>query len=96
VPTAAEPAAAPKADELQHAPRARVPLIKFLGKRQRVPLKPLAAAATPAPSAPPPPVVHDVDPAAFLAFGAFYGRTAVTDAEIDAVGSGGATLLDAN
>lgn len=90
---AAAPAAAPAAqpEVVAAAPpkRAHVPLIKFLGKRSLV-----KRPDPPAPVVPPPRVpASSPDAKDVLAVGAFFGRPLLTEAEIDAVQSGGATLL---
>ena len=73
-----------------------MPLIQFRGKRSRekktsdkkpAPAKPSAAPAPP----PPPPMTPEEDR---KNFSAFFGRTKLADAEIDAIESGGASLLD--
>ena len=78
--TPATPVAAPVEEEAPPPKRAHVPLIKFLGKRHHV-----KRDTTPLP--PPAPLTDVV-----LAGAAF--RLAVTDSEISAVESGGASLLD--
>lgn len=83
--------------------RTHVPLIKFLGKRSLMqaadhaaPRAKLTTTTTAAPAgsktvaATRQPMLHAAD---VLALGAFYGRPRVTEEEIEAVQSGGASLL---
>lgn len=96
---AADPAAPPLAPVetvvvAAEAPkkRAHVPLIKFLGKRSLL-KHPDPPAPSPSVVLPPPMPASSPDAKDILAVGAFFGRPLLTDAEIDAVQSGGATLL---
>ncbi|KAJ1462943.1 single hybrid motif-containing protein [Pelagophyceae sp. CCMP2097] len=99
--TAAPLTAAAPAAPAHDAVAARVPSIKFVGKRSLLAAAPVAAPAggvSPA-SAPPkqqPKALAQTttaaDDADFLKYGAFYGRPHLSAAEIDAVDSGGATL----
>uniref|UniRef100_A0A7S3NNT0 Uncharacterized protein n=1 Tax=Aureoumbra lagunensis TaxID=44058 RepID=A0A7S3NNT0_9STRA len=85
--------------------RAHVPLIKFLGKRNHVKrdqtkdiketkeVKPPTSTAH-AKQDITPIIMNPQDTQNFLALGAFYGRPPVSDEEIAAVASGGATLLE--
>ncbi|KAJ8602617.1 hypothetical protein CTAYLR_010202 [Chrysophaeum taylorii] len=79
--------------------RAHVPLIKFIGKRSALNSQdqpPPAAAPKPPAAAPlpsPPAVASSPGAKDILDVGAFFGRPRLTDEEIEAVQSGGATLL---
>jgi len=77
-----------------------VPLIKFLGPRSKLKRseQPAPAPAAPPVAAPKPPAPTSVLPSTpgvkdITEVGAFYGRPALTEAEIEAVASGGASLL---